>query len=126
MYNYLEAMKKDIINYIRDEVITEEFSDREELEQYLEDNLWIDSTITGNGGDDYADDETSRVYLQGNEALLKEALIEFCVDKGKIVDKFFNGNYAYFDSIIRCYMLSQAISAALDDMEDELTFAAEE
>ena len=125
MYNYLEAMKKDVINYIRDEVITEEFSDREELEQYLEDTLWIDSTITGNGGDDYTDNETSRVYLQGNEALLKEALIEFCVDKGKIVDKFFNGNYAYFDSTIRCYMLSQAISAALDDMESELMFAEE-
>ena len=125
MYNYLEAMKKDIINYIRDEIITEEFSDREELEQYLEDNLWIDSTITGNGGDDYTDNETSRVYLQGNEALLKEALIEFCVDKEKIVDKFFAGDYAYFDSTIRCYMLSQAISAALDDMEDELTFTEE-
>ena len=125
MYNYLEAMKKDIINYIRDEVITEEFSDREELEQYLEDNLWIDSTITGNGGDDYADDETSREYLNGNENLLKEAIFEFCVDKEKIVDNFLNGNYAYFDSIIRCYMLSQAISAALDDMEDELTFSEE-
>ena len=125
MYNYLEAMKKDIINYIRDEIITEEFSDREELEQYLEDNLWIDSTITGNGGDDYADDETSREYLNGNENLLKEAIFEFCVDKDKIVDNFLNGNYAYFDSIIRCYMLSQAISAALDDMEDELTFAEE-
>ena len=125
MYNYLKAMKKDIINYIRDEIITEEFSDREELEQYLEDNLWIDSTITGNGGDDYTDNETSRVYLQGNEALLKEALIEFGVDKGKIVDKFFNGNYAYFDSTIRCYMLSQAISAALDDIENELTFSEE-
>ena len=125
MYNYLEAMKKDIINYIRDEVTTTDFTDIDDLRQTLEDDLWIDSTITGNGGDDYADDETSREYLNGNENLLKEALIEFGVDKGKIVDKFFNGNYAYFDSTIRCYMLSQAISAALDDMEDELTFAEE-
>ena len=125
MYNYLEAMKKDIINYIRDEVTTTDFTDIDDLRQTLEDDLWIDSTTTGNGGDDYADDETSRGYLNGNENLLKEALIEFCVDKGKIVDKFFNGNYAYFDSTIRCYMLSQAISSALDDMEDELTFSEE-
>ena len=125
MYNYLEAMKKDIINYIRDEVTTTDFTDIDDLRQTLEDDLWIDSTITGNGGDDYTDDETSREYLNGNENLLKEALIEFGVDKGKIVDKFFNGNYAYFDSTIRCYMLSQAISAALDDMEDELTFSEE-
>lgn len=123
MYNYLEAMKKDIINYIRNEVITEEFSDREELEQSLEDNLWIDSTITGNGGDDYTDNETSREYLHGNEVLLKEALIEFCVDKGKIVDKFFSGDFAYFDSTIRCYMLSQAIAEALNEIENELIFS---
>lgn len=111
------------MDYIRNEVITEEFSDREELEQYLEDNLWIDSTITGNGGDDYADDETSREYLNGNENLLKEALIEFCVDKEKIVDKFFSGDYAYFDSVIRCFMLSQAITEALNEIENELIFS---
>ncbi|MGN1304023.1 MAG: hypothetical protein ACI4YB_03205 [Oscillospiraceae bacterium] len=123
MYNYLEAMKQDIINYIRDEVTTTDFTDIDELKETLEDDLWIDSTITGNGGDDYTDKETSREYLNGNENLLKEALIEFCVDKEKIVDKFFAGDYSYFDSTIRCYMLSQAISAALEEIESELIFA---
>ena len=55
MYNYLEAMKQDIINYIRDEVTTTDFTDIDELKETLEDDLWIDSTITGNGGDDYTD-----------------------------------------------------------------------
>lgn len=67
MYNYLEAMKQDIINYIRDEVTTTDFTDIDELKETLEDDLWIDSTITGNGGDDYTDKETSREYLNGNE-----------------------------------------------------------
>ncbi len=78
--------------------------------------------ITGNGGDNYTDNETSKEYINGNENLLKEALIEFCVDKEKIVDKFFSGDYAYFDSTIRCYMLSQAINAALEEIESELIF----
>ena len=60
MYNYLEAMKQDIINYIRDEVTTTDFTDIDELRERLEDDLWIDSTITGNGGDSYADNETSK------------------------------------------------------------------
>ena len=123
MYNYLEAMKQDIINYIRDEVTTTDFTDIDELRQTLEDDLWIDSTITGNGGYNYADNETSKSYINGNENLLKEALFEFCVDKEKIVDKFFSGDYAYFDSIIRCYMLSQAVGAALEEIESELIFA---
>lgn len=123
MYNYLEAMKQDIINYIRDEVTTTDFADIDELRERLEDDLWIDSTITGNGGDNYTDNETSKSYINGNENLLKEALTEFCVDKEKIVDKFFSGDYAYFDSTIRCYMLSQAIGAALEEIESELIFA---
>lgn len=123
MYDYLEAMKQDIINYIRDEVNASDFTDKEELEERLYDDLWIDSTITGNGGDHYTDNETSKEYINGNENLLKEALIEFCIDKEKIVDKFFAGDYAYFDSTIRCYMLSQAISEALNDIGNELIFA---
>lgn len=54
---------------------------------------------------------------------MKEALTEFCVEKEKIVDKFFAGDYAYFDSTIRCYLLSQAINAALEEIESELIFA---
>ena len=123
MYNYLEAMKQDIINYIRDEVETKDFYNIDDLRERLEDDLWIDSSITGNGGDSYADNETSKEYINGNESLLKEALIDFCVDKEKIVDKFFDNDYAYFDTTIRCYMLSQAINAALEEIESELTFA---
>ena len=123
MYNYLEAMKQDIINYIRDEVETKDFYNIDDLRERLEDDLWIDSSITGNGGDSYADNETSKEYINGNESLLKEALIEFCVDKEKIVDKFFDNDYTYFDTTIRCYMLSQAINAALEEIESELTFA---
>lgn len=123
MYNYLEAMKQDIINYIRDEVTTKDFADVEDLRETLENDLWIDSTITGNGGDSYTDNDTSKEYINGNENLLKEALKELCVDKEKIVDKFFAGDYAYFDTTIRCYMLSQAITEALNDIGNELIFA---
>ena len=53
MYNYLEAMKSDIMDYIRNEVNTNEFSSREELEESLNDDLWTVDSVTGNGSGSY-------------------------------------------------------------------------
>lgn len=39
MYNYLEAMKSDIKDYIKNEINTANYSDREELESDLNDTL---------------------------------------------------------------------------------------
>lgn len=39
MYNYLEAMKSDIKDYIKNKINTFNYSDREELENDLNDTL---------------------------------------------------------------------------------------
>ena len=39
-YNYNEAVKNDVLDYIRNEVNCSEFEDLEELEQSLNDDLW--------------------------------------------------------------------------------------
>lgn len=48
MYDYKEAVKEDVIQYIRDEIDFSEFDTLEELEQYLNDELWTDDSVTGN------------------------------------------------------------------------------
>ena len=48
-YNYLEAMKEDILQYIRDEIDLAEFDSLEELEEKLNDDLWTVDSVTGNG-----------------------------------------------------------------------------
>ena len=53
MYDYLEAMKSDIIDYVRNDVNTDEFSSREELEESLYDDLWTVDSVTGNGSGSY-------------------------------------------------------------------------
>ena len=55
-----------------------------------------------------------------------EAISEFGVDSETVAEKFLDADYEYFDVTIRCYLLGQAISEALDEMEDDLTFSAEE
>lgn len=126
MYNYLKAMKSDIMDYIRNDVNTNEFASREELEERLNDDLWTVDSVTGNGSGSYTFNRAeAEEYVNDNSDLLREAISEFCVDSETVAEKFLDADYEYFDVTIRCYLLGQAISEALDDMEDELTFEEE-
>lgn len=126
-YDYMEAMKSDIMDYIRNDVNTSEFSSREELEEHLNDDLWTVDSVTGNGSGSYTFNRCeAEEYVNDNSDLLREALQEFCVDSDTIAEKFLDADYEYFDVTIRCYLLGQAIAEALDDMEDDLVFADDE
>ena len=122
MYNYLEAMKSDIMDYIRNEVNTNEFASREELEERLNDDLWNADSVTGNGSGSYTFNRAeAEEYVNDNSDLLREALSEFCVDSKTVAEKFLDADYEYFDVTIRCYLLWQAIAEALDEMNLEFT-----
>ena len=127
MYDYLEAMKSDIIDYVRNDVNTDEFSSREELEESLYDDLWTVDSVTGNGSGSYTFNRAeAEEYVNDNSDLLREAISEFCVDSETVAEKFLEADYEYFDVTIRCYLLGQAISEALDELEDDLTFSEDE
>ena len=126
MYNYLEAMKSDIMDYIRNEVNTNEYADRDELDAFLNDELWTVDSITGNASGSYTfNSYTAKEYVFDNIDLLNEAITEFC-ETDVIGEKFLNEEWEWMDVTIRCYLLGQAIAEALDDMEDDLTFSEEE
>lgn len=125
-YDYLEAMKSDVLDYIREEVNAGEFSDREDLENKLNDDLFINDSITGNASGSYTfNSYTAKEYVFDNIDLLNEAITEFCEDD-VIGEKFLNEEWEWMDVTIRCYLLGQAISEALDDIEEELIFADDE
>lgn len=52
-YNYIEAMKEDIKEYIKNEVTLSDYSDRDELEKHLNDTLWTEDSVTGNASGSY-------------------------------------------------------------------------
>ena len=125
MYNYLETMKSDIKDYIKNEVNTSDYSDREELENNLNDILWNEDAITGNASGSYTFNRAdAEEYVTDNMGLLAEACKEFCVDNETVGEKLLTEDWEYFDVTIRCYLLSQAISKALDEID--LEFAADE
>ena len=115
-YNYLESIKEDVKNYIDNEITLKDFTDREELEQKLNDDLWTEDSVTGNAsGSYYCNAWKAEEALTHNWDVLEEALAEFGCE-GNPIEK----GAEWCDVTIRCYLLGQAIAEVLDDMEEEL------
>lgn len=126
MYNYLEAMKEDIKEYISNEINLADFTDRDELENSLYDDLFIEDSVTGNASGSYTFSRAqAQKYVTDNIDLLNDACKEFGTDAASVGEWFLSDDWEKMDVTIRCYLLGQAISEALDDMEDELSKAFE-
>lgn len=114
-YSYLEAMKEDVLQYIRDEIDLAEFDSLEELEEHLNDTLWAVDSVTGNASGSYTFNRyQAEEYICHNLDLLAEALEEF----GGGTDILKDGAEAA-DVTIRCYLLGQAIAEALEEIEEK-------
>lgn len=115
MYNYLETVTNDAKAAILENMNNWSFSDREELEEVANENLWADDSVTGNGSGSYTFNTwQAEENLCHNMDELEEACDEFGQDIGEAVKQ----GAEYCDVTIRCYLLGQAISAALDELEE--------
>ena len=120
-YNYLQALKEDIREYIGDNFTKEEqralVSDKDAASEKLNDDLWIADSVTGNAsGSYYCNAWKAEEAIAHNLDILAEALDEFgCGD----INAFKKGA-EWCDVTIRCYLLSQAIAETLNELEDVL------
>ena len=120
-YNYLEAVKDDVLDYIKNEVDYLEFETIEELEEKLNEDLFTCDSVTGNASGSYTfNTYEAEENLCHNLDLLAEAVEEF----GGNTDILKDGAEAC-DVTIRCYLLGRAISEALEEIEDEFNEAHE-
>ena len=115
-YNYLENVTADAKQAILENLNYWDFTDREELEEIANDSLWADDSVTGNASGSYTFSTwQAEENLCHNMDELEEACNEFGQDIGEAVKQ----GAEYCDVTIRCYLLGQAISAALDELEEE-------
>ena len=115
-YNYLENVTADAKQAILENLNYWDFSDREELEERANDELWADDSVTGNASGSYTFSTwQAEENLCHNMDELEEACNEFGQDIGEAVKQ---GAEAC-DVAIRCYLLGQAISDAIDELEEE-------
>lgn len=109
-YDYLAVVKDDVRNYISDEVNLSEFGGVEELNEFLNEKLFNENSVTGNSSYTYTyNREVATENLLDNMDLLSQAMDEF----GNVLDK----GEELCDVTIRCYLLPQAINEVLDAYE---------
>lgn len=115
---YVLEMERDIREYIESEIQREEWIGRkEDLEEYLNDELFC-SDITGNRYEYYyGNREQSKETVLKNMNLLGAALSDFCVESETIAKKLIEEDWEYFDTTIRCHILPQYIGLVLNDLE---------
>ena len=116
-YNYFEAVKEDVKNYIENDIdIKKALSgagDIDSLKDNLYDDLFCNDSVTGNASGSYTFNTwQAEENLCHNMDLLKEALEEF----GCGIEYLEKGAEAC-DVTIRCYLLSSAISEIIDGLE---------
>ena len=119
MYDYREAVKSDILDYIEEnytaEEIKEELANRDEWEQRLNDDLWVCDSVTGNAsGSYYCNTRKAEEAICHNWDILADAIAEF----GGDADILRQGAEAC-DVTIRCYLLGECLATALDELEEE-------
>lgn len=122
MYNYYEEVKESVLDYINEnytkEELVENLRDREEFEQTLNEDCFVDDSVTGNGSGTWTFNsaQAKEFVVDGdNFELLAEALTEFGSDLTYITKQ----GWEACDVTIRCYVLGSAISEALDELCEE-------
>lgn len=110
-YNYLEELKKDIKEYLKENEIPLKYAALNYAALY--DMLFIEDSITGNASGSYTlSTYKAEEYLAHNLGLLKEA----CNEYGIIPEL---DNPEKCDVTIRCHLLGEALQEVLDEREGE-------
>ena len=117
-YDYRQAIRDDILDYIKEHDIQVTDKNREEVQGFLYNTLFVEDSVTGNASGSYTFNTwKAEEYLCHNLDLLAEAIDEFGADAGTYKDCIESAETA--DVIIRCYLLTECLSSVLDELEVE-------
>lgn len=116
-YDYETAVRDDVRTYIDDYIDFDDWKGkRDELEEKLNDDLWIEDSVTGNASGSYTFSTwTAEEYICHNMDLVGKAYDEFCSKPDWT-------SAESMDVTVRCYLLGGAIHDVLDELEDDGEF----
>ena len=121
-YDYEQAVKDDILEYVKDNIDFKDYDSFDDLEEYLNDEVINEDSITGNGSGSYTfNTYRAEEYLCHNLDLLSDVLEEFGMDGNVLLQK----GAEYCDVSIRCYLYPQCLGEVLPRIEDEYSKAHE-
>ena len=125
MYDYEEAVRSDIKDYILenyDRNDLADFDDEDDFKDCLIDILVNEDSITGNiSGSYYYNIYKAQEALIGNMGLLRAACEELDLSNEEIGERFLDGDFEYFDCMVRCYIViyTNVIEDAVDELLEE-------
>lgn len=112
-YNYLENIKADVLDYIKENYEEEDFANLDYNELY--DEMFIADSVTGNGSGSYTFNTwEAEENICHNLDLATEAYKEFGYDGIK-----FDDGAEAIDVTVRCYLLGQVLQEVLDELRGE-------
>ena len=115
-YDYRQNVKDDVKNYIKENEIHWTEDDRDDVQEKLNDDLWVEDSVTGNGSGSYTFNTwKAEENVCHNTDLLAEALEEWGQQGENILEK----GAEWADVTIRCYLLGECIGTAMDELEAE-------
>ena len=118
-YDYRSAINEDVLDYIHENFKVEDMSvdELDNLPDKLNEDLWIEDSVTGNGSGSYTFNRAkAKEYVIDNLDLVALAAKEFEIDYQTIAQHFMQEDWEYFDVTIRCYLLPEAIAWAMDNL----------
>ena len=114
-YDYQNAVENDVRNYVSENVNLNDFETKEELCNWLNDNLWMEDSVTGNASGSYTFNAwEAEENLCHNLDLLSEAIEE----TGASTDILKDGPESC-EVAIRCFLLGQSVDAVVDEVWEE-------
>lgn len=120
--SYFNEMYDDVMEYIAENINLTDYTedgelDRDALEEKLNDDCFIDDSVTGNAsGSYYYSRYKAAEKVHSNIDLLIEA-IECFGDEAEDYKRALQ-DPEYADVTIRCYYLGEVIARVLDDIEE--------
>ena len=115
MYNYYEAVKEDVLNYIKEEVDMNGM-DLDELKERLYEDLINKDSVTGNASGSYTFCQSeAQKYVEENKDLVREMCDEFGGHQ-RITNWWLIDDYESIDVSLRCYVLGNAIEMAVKSL----------
>lgn len=120
MYNYRKSITEDCVEAIHEyiEYHKDELHGmtKSELEEKMYDEFFVNDSVTGNASGSYTfSTSEAEQNLAGNWDLAAEAMSEFGCKENP-----FEKGAEWVDVTIRCYLLSECLSKAMSEIDDEI------
>lgn len=121
MKKYIEMVTEDVKRFIKKHVNEIDWTAvRYDVEDQIYELAYISDAVTGNESAGYYKDEADarEMVLANMDEVRAELLADYNVGYDMISDWFLNEQWNVIDCVTRCGMLPDAISAALDALDE--------